>query len=377
MNTILTGIGAVLVATTAFTLPVGRPALLILGIGAGLLALRLLIAPPVLLAQPAEGRFEIVESRDSAYSAMTVVEHRLPGPGGRMAPVARQLRFGKYVQGAIFVHPWQQRGREHWSAVPYTDLFHLARLFTPEINRVLFIGGGVGVGPRSFRRHYPQAHIDLMEIDPVVVELAGRYFDFTPDERMRVFIEDGRAFLRGNPEPQWDAIVLDAFTIGGRLPFHLMTREFLETLKARLTPGGVVLANLPAALSGPGGRVFRAEYKTFRAVFPAVYVFPRHDRAEQDAGSPAWWRRTRNVFLAATLGEPRTREDLVAEAERLWGDLGRPPHRREDTELFYLAFHAANLLDAQTLRQRVELTGVRLLTDDYAPVDTLVVVWAE
>ncbi len=170
VNTILTAIGAALVATTVFTLPIGRPALVILGIGAGLLALRLLIAPPVLLAQPAKGRFEIVESRDSAYSAMTVVDHLLPGPGGRMAPVARQLRFGKYVQGAVFVHPWQQRGREHWSAAPYTDLFHLTKLFAPELKRVLFVGGGVGVGPRSFRRHYPQAQIDLVEIDPVVVD---------------------------------------------------------------------------------------------------------------------------------------------------------------------------------------------------------------
>jgi hypothetical protein len=67
----------------------------------------------VALAQPAQGRFELVERRDSAYASMEVVDHWLPGPGGREAPVARQLRFGRYVQGAIFVHPWQQRGREH------------------------------------------------------------------------------------------------------------------------------------------------------------------------------------------------------------------------------------------------------------------------
>jgi predicted membrane-bound spermidine synthase len=377
VNTILTGIGAVLVATAAFTLPIGRAALVILGIGAGLLALRLLIAPPVLLAQPAKGRLEIVESRDSAYSAMTVVDHRLPGPGGQMAPVARQLRFGKYIQGAIFVHPWQQRGLEHWSAVPYTDLFHLARLFTPDMKRVLFIGGGVGVGPRSFRRHYPEAWIDLVEIDPVVLELAGTHFFFAPDERMAVHIADGRAFLRRNPDLRWDAIVLDAFGSGGRLPFHLMTREFLQTVRSHLTPDGVLLANLPAALRGPGGRVFRAEYRTFQAVFPSVYVFPRHDRAEQDAGSPAWWQRTRNVFLAATLGEPRTREDLVAEAERLWGALGRPPHRREDTELFDLVFHAGNLLDPATLARELDPGDSRLLTDDFAPVDTLVLAAGE
>ncbi len=70
---------------------------------------------------------------------------------------------------------------------------------------------------------------------------------------MRVHVEDGRAFLRRNPNQRWDAIILDAFSIGGRLPFHLMTQEFLATVKARLNPDGVVLANLPSALAGEGG----------------------------------------------------------------------------------------------------------------------------
>jgi spermidine synthase len=372
VNAILTAIGATLIATAALTLPIGRIGFTLLGTGIGLLALRLLVEPPVLLAQPAKGRFEIIETRDSAYSSMTLVDHLFPRPDGREVPVARQLRFGRYVKGAIFVHPWQQRGREHWSAAPYTDLFHLVRLFRPRMERVLFIGGGVGVGPRSFRRHYPRAHIDLVEIDPVVVELAKKHFHFTPDAQMAVYVEDGRAFLRRNPEQQWDTIILDAFGTGGRLPFHLMTLEFLETLKDHLTSDGVVLANLPSALAGEAGGIFRAEYRTFREVFPAVYVFPRHGSAEADADSPAWWARTRNIFLAATLSEQRTKEDLSAQAEKLWGDLGRPPHTREDTELFHLAFHAGNLLDPARLHEKVDLANVRLLSDDYAPVDTLV-----
>jgi predicted membrane-bound spermidine synthase len=373
VNAILTGIGAALMATAAFTLPFGRTGLALLGVGGTLLTLRLLLEPPVLLAQPAKGRFEIITTRDSPYTSMTVVDHLFPVPDGRMMPVARQLRFGSYVQGAIFVHPWQRRGREHWSAAPYTDMFHLVRLFTPKLERVLFIGGGVGVGPRSFRRHYPSAYIDLVEIDPVVVELAAEYFHFAPDVHMRVHIADGRAYLNHHPQATWDAIILDAFTIGGRLPFHLMTQEFLETVKTHLAPGGVVLANLPSALAGEAGRIFRAEYVTFRTVFPQVYVFPRYNRAESNPGSPEWWARLRNLFLAATLAaEPTNKPDLLAAAERLWGPLGRPPHTRVDTELFNLAFHAANLLDPVTLKRQVDLSHVRLLTDDYAPVDTLV-----
>ncbi len=54
------------------------------------------------------------------------------------------------------------------------------------------------------------------------------------------------------------------------------------------------------------------------------------------------------------------------------GRLGRSPHTRVDTELFHLAFHAGNLLDPETLDGIVDPADVRLLTDDYAPVDTLV-----
>ena len=67
----------------------------------------------------------------------------------------------------------------------------------------------------------------------------------------------------------------------------------------------------------------------------------------------------------------------MAEAERLWGAFGRPPHRREDTELCDLAFHAGNLLDPATAEQELNVDEGSVLTDDYAPVDTLAVVWAE
>ena len=382
-HSILTGIGMVLVATAVVTLPMGRTAALILAAGMLLSVIRLTHTPPDLRAQPAKGRFALIEERDSAYTHMTVEHHLYPTGTGAEVPIAAYLRFGKYTQGAIFINEWQRRGREHWSAAPYTDLFHLARLFNTELQRVLFIGGGVGIGPRSFRRHYPQAAIDLVEIDPVVVELGRKHFFLEVDDRLQMHIDDGRAFLRRNPESQWDVIILDAFTIGGRLPFHLMTREFLEMIETHLAPGGVLLANLPSALAGEKGRIFRAQYLTYREVFPSVYVFPRYEPWETPEDTGATWQRPRNIFLAATRQPvPVTKDELVASAEQLWGDLGRPPNTREETELFFLFGHAANLIDPQLLEQwltnagdedtAIDFSGVRLLSDDFAPVDTMV-----
>jgi len=378
---ILIGIGMLLMATAAATLSMRRTAAMLLAFGILLSVIALTRTPPDLRAQPARGRYTLIEERDSAYTHMTVEHHLYPTRTRGEVPIAAYLRFGKYTQGAIFINDWQRRGREHWSAAPYTDLFHLARLFNADLRRVLFIGGGVGIGPRSFRRNYPESRVDLVEIDPVVVELGRKHFFLETDDRLQVHIDDGRTFLRRHPDRQWDVIILDAFTIGGRLPFHLMTREFLEAVKAHLAPGGVLLANLNSALTGEQGRIFRAEYLTYREVFPSVYVFPRYSPWETAKASKAAWERPRNIFLAATLeSAPRTKAELVASAEQLWGALGRAPHRREDTELFFLNAHAANLIDPAVMAQwlaggddtPIDFSGAEVLTDDFAPVDTMV-----
>ena len=62
---------------------------------------------------------------------------------------------------------------------------------------------------------------------------------------------------------------------------------------------------------------------------------------------------------------------LAADLARV-GALDRSPNTRVNAELFHLAFHAGNLLDPGTLGGLMDLAKVRLLTDDYAPVDTLV-----
>ncbi len=56
---------------------------------------------------------------------------------------------------------------------------------------MLVLGRGVGVGPRSFRRHYPPAEMDLVEIDPGVVELAGRHFGFAPVDTLAFELAQG------------------------------------------------------------------------------------------------------------------------------------------------------------------------------------------
>jgi spermidine synthase len=152
----------------------------------------------------------------------------------------------------------------------YTRYFHLPFLYTEDIDRVLFVGGGGFTGPKIFAATYDM-QVDVVEIDPAVVSAAREYFGLETGPDLSVYTADGRAFLR-ETDTEYDLIVLDAYR-RDTVPFHLTTTEFFELAADRLDRNGVLLANVISAPSGPGGAFFRAEYKTMARTFPTVDAY--------------------------------------------------------------------------------------------------------
>ncbi|MFB6297609.1 MAG: spermidine synthase [Salinirussus sp.] len=153
----------------------------------------------------------------------------------------------------------------------YTRYFHLPFLMRDDIDRVLFVGGGGFSGPKRFLREY-DVTVDVVEIDPAVVDVARRYFDVPDSPRLNVRVGDGRRFLR-QTNRTYDLIVLDAYR-ADRVPYQLTTVEFMRLAASRLDGEGILLANLISATEGGGSGFYRAEYRTVRRVFPQVYSFP-------------------------------------------------------------------------------------------------------
>jgi spermidine synthase len=158
-------------------------------------------------------------------------------------------------------------------ALSYTRFYNLASHFKPEMKRVLMLGGGGYSFPKYMLKHYPEVHLDVVEIDPQVTMLARKFFHLRDDPRLSIIHQDARTFLN-TASRTYDVILGDTFNSAYAVPFHVSTVETVRRLYDRLTDDGVVLMNLLAAIEGDKGRFLRAEYTTFKAVFPQVYLYP-------------------------------------------------------------------------------------------------------
>ena len=196
----------------------------------------------------------------------------------------------------------------------YHTFFRLAEHFVPGFRRVLLVGGAAYAYPSHFLRRYPDARIDVIEIDPALTEISRRHFNLRDNPRLAVRHTDGRSYLNRGGEG-YDLILIDAFKDANCIPFELTTVEAARRMRDRLSAGGAVLVNIIGSVEGENGRFTRAEYATYRRVFPRVDLFPVDD--------PGDGRAVQNIILAALAsGRWPSPESADAELNRFLGHRG-------------------------------------------------------
>jgi spermidine synthase len=275
-------------------------------------------------------------AKDTRYHRLTVTD----------AETTRYLRFDNSYQSAMVL------GRPFATAFEYTDLFHLLKAYNPGARDVLFIGLGGGSSPKRLWRDFPDLRLQGVELDPVVRDVAYRFFELPRDPRLRIAVDDGRRYLDRN-ERRWDAILIDAF-FADAIPFHLFTAEFLELAKSRLNPGGVIVTNTIGAIAGQDSRLFRSVYRTYRSAFPTVLVHPTL------IGGGESTTDVLNLILVATEQAAPTKQFLTERWEQLRAEDRRRPDLRKRI--------------ADRHDRPISLDGVPTLTDQYAPTDALLLI---
>ncbi|HPI67044.1 MAG TPA: fused MFS/spermidine synthase [bacterium] len=216
----------------------------------------------------------------------------------------------------------------------YTKYFHLAKHFNPGFKKTLMLGGAGYSYPKEFLIKYPEATMDVVEIDSKITELAKKYFNLRDDPRLTIYHEDGRMFLNRTSK-KYDVIWGDAFASRHSLPYNLTTKEAVKKKYNLLNEGGVVVLNIISALAGEKSDFLKAEYKTYKAVFPQVYLFPVNKPSDDDV--------VQNIILIA----------LKTNSPQDFND--------PDQEL-------NNYLQHRWMRE-VNLEKIPILSDDFAPTD--------
>lgn len=219
----------------------------------------------------------------------------------------------------------------------YTRMMMGALYLNPVPRRILIIGLGGGTLPTALAGLLPAADIDIAEVDAAVVRVAERYFHFRAGPRVHVFEEDGRVFVKRalRNGQHYDLIMLDAFD-HEYIPEHLLTREFLQEVKALLGESGIVAAN-----TFSNSRLYDHESVTYETVFGPFLNLQSNNR----------------VILARVGGLPR-RDVIERNADAL------------EQRLQPLDVGKTWLLPLLST-ERTWRTDVRVLTDQYSPSNLL------
>jgi len=228
---------------------------------------------------------KVLVEDETPYHNIAIIEYTQTGSKDKSR--IRAMRFdGAYTESSVVLDGNNNPSK---TTALYTNQFLLAWRYNQNIKNIAVIGAGGGVGPRDILQWFPKStnpnmFIDVVDVDGRVLEMAEAYFGYPDDdkeERLASHAIDGRLFFK-HTKRNYDLIILDAFSIGGRVPEHLLTYEFFEELKQKLNQGGIILINLNTALLNEPddveepkqyAGVYLSVLKTFHKSFPKNHVF--------------------------------------------------------------------------------------------------------
>src|SRR3989339_515574 len=212
---------------------------------------------------------------DTKYNHVQIIDYQDAETG----KPARGLRVNNESSSAMFIDDGEL-------VFEYTKYYNLIEHFNPSFKKSLVIGGAAFSYPKYYLKAYPEASMDVVEIDPKLTEFAKTYFYLQENPRLNIYHEDGRTFLNKTSK-KYDI----------------------------LNDGGVVILNIISSIGGISGQFLRAEYATYKQIFPQVYLFPVNNQLAVN--------NVQNIILVALKSSeiPKFKnenEELNKYLEHLW-----------------------------------------------------------
>lgn len=161
----------------------------------------------------------------------------------------------------------------------YHDMItHVPLATNPNIEKVLVIGAGDGGTVRELTRYEGITHIDMVEIDKMVVDTCIKYLPQTAckldDKRVSLIFEDGLKFVR-TKNNEYDLIIVDSTD-----PFGpgegLFTKEFYGNCFNALKEDGILVNQHETPYYESYAKSMQRAHKRIKEFFPICKVYQAH-----------------------------------------------------------------------------------------------------
>lgn len=324
------GVRSIFIGTAVLLLVLGVLAFLLNNKGLGQ-SVRVLImgfiAGAISLSANATPTPGVIHEQESFYHLIKVIDEGVSPNRRRMLKLDSTHEGGMNPEtGALFM------GYQHY--------WQLAMLQERPIQSALFIGAGAFGMPEEVSRTFPEAQVDVAELDPAVIEVGHKFFKLSEYPKVTAHAGDARRYLRTSGAKKWDLIFGDAYNGVEAIPSHLATQEFFKLAADHLTPEGVYIMNVISAAQGDRAELLAGMLVTLRQSFPYLEVF-------------------------ATSGERSAHQNVIILASHQ--DLS---HLIVDQH-FPVGSWQARLLNTHVPAMFLPKEG-QLFTDDYNPVDAII-----
>ncbi|GFT53591.1 eEF1A lysine and N-terminal methyltransferase [Nephila pilipes] len=160
---------------------------------------------------------------------------------------------------------------DHHNAIISGFAFLKDKMLCPNI---LLIGLGGGTLPMYIHKHFPDANVEVVELDSCIFDVAKRWFNLVTDNRLKVHISDGLIFIQEAVMKgfNYDIVILDvdnkdmSLGISGP-PVTFLETTVLQSMLELTSDLGLVIINLACRNS----ELYKEAYSKLKSVFKGMY----------------------------------------------------------------------------------------------------------
>ncbi len=186
--------------------------------------------------------------------------------------------FESYDLGKVLVLDGFLMFTEKDEFIYHEMMVHVPMAVHPDVKKVLVIGAGDGGVIRELSGYKNIERIDLVEIDPMVVEVCKKYIPQTSlkmeDPRVHIYYEDGLRFTR-RKDDYYDLIIVDSTD-----PFgpgeSLFTKEFYGNSYKALKEDGIMVNQHESPFYPQDALACKRAHKRIVDSFPIARIYQAH-----------------------------------------------------------------------------------------------------